>query len=107
MTREATRGTRIRVLVGDPDSDAARVRAEELSTAWLPERCRSTLDYLRKVSGICLRAHGTTYYVSLFRFDDVILVNTHTYDTWACHAPVIQLHGASSGRMFDFYRRFI
>ena len=105
LTWKASHGTRIRVLVGDPDCDAVRVRAEELSTAWLPERCRSTLDYLRKVPGICLRAHGATHYLSLFRFDDVILANTHAYGTWACHAPAIQLHRASSGRLFDFYQQ--
>ena len=102
---KASRGMRVRVLVGDPDSDAVRIRAEELSTAWLPERCRSTLNYLDNISGICLRSHGATHYVSLFRFDDVILANTHAYGIWACHAPVIQLRRASSGRLFDFYQQ--
>lgn len=105
LSWKASRGIRVRVLVGDPESDAVRVRAEELSTAWLPGRCRSTLDYLYNVSGIGLRTHGATHYVSLFRFDDVILANTHAYGTWACHAPVIQLRRASSGRLFDFYER--
>lgn len=105
LSWKASRGTRVRVLVGDPDSDAVRLRAQELSTAWLPERCRSTMTYLHNVSGICLRSHGATHYVSLFRFDDVILANTHAYGTWACHAPVIQLRRASSGRLFDFYAR--
>lgn len=105
LTWKASRGARVRVLVGDPDSDAVRKRAEELSTAWLPERCRSTMHYLHNVSGICLRSHGATHYVSLFRFDDVLLANIHAYGAWACHAPVIQLRRASSGRLFDFYDR--
>jgi hypothetical protein len=102
---KASRGTKIRVLVGDPESQAVRTRAEELSLTWLPQRCQSTLDYLRRVNGICLRGHGASHYVSLFRFDDVLLANTHAYQAWACHSPVLQLRKAGSGRLFDFYAR--
>lgn len=101
---KVSHGARVRILVGDPGSAAVRRRAEELSLDWLPPRCQSTIDYLRRVAGICLRQHGTSHYVSLFRFDDVLLVNTHAYGAWACHSPVLQLRKASSGRVFDFYR---
>ena len=52
-----------------------------------------------------LRPHEASHYVSLFRFDDVLLANTHAYGIWACHSPVIQLHRASPGMLFDFYAR--
>ena len=72
------------------------MRAAELSLDWLPQRCQSTLDYLRRVDGIGLRPHGASHYVSLFRFDDLLLANTHAYGIWACHSPVLQLHKAQS-----------
>jgi hypothetical protein len=102
---KASSGTHIRVLVGDPESQAVRTRAAELSLGWLPQRCQSTLDYLRRVNGICLRAHGASHYVSLFRFDDVLLANTHAYQAWACHSPVLHVRKASSSGLFDFYAR--
>lgn len=101
---KVSHGTRVRILVGDAGSAAVRSRAEELSLDWLPLRCQSTFDYLRRVPGIWLRQHGTSHYVSVFRFDDILLANTHAYGAWACHSPVLQLRKASSGRIFDFYR---
>ena len=100
---KAEQGTRIRVLVADPRSAAVGIRAAELSLDWLPERCQSTLGYLRRVEGISIRPHGASHYVSLFRFDDLLLANTHAYGIWACHSPVLQLHKASSGKLFNFY----
>ena len=100
---KVAKGTRIRVLVGDPRSEAVGMRAAELSQEWLPQRCQSTLEYLRRVDGIGLRPHGACHYVSLFRFDDLLLANTHAYGIWACHSPVLQLRKASSGNLFDFY----
>jgi hypothetical protein len=100
---KVAKGTRIRVLVGDPRSEAVAMRAAELALDWLPQRCQSTLDYLRRVDGIGLRLHGASHYVSLFRFDNLLLANTHAYGIWACHSPVLQLHKASSGKLFDFY----
>ena len=100
---KAARGTRIRVLVADPHSAAVALRAAELSLDWLPQRCQSTLDYLRRVDGISLRPHGASHYASLFRFDDLLLANTHAYGIWACHSPVLQVHRSSSAKLFDFY----
>ncbi|WP_344802612.1 helix-turn-helix domain-containing protein [Microlunatus ginsengisoli] len=100
---KASKGTRVRVMVGDPRSAAVRARAEELSLEWLPQRCQSTLDHLRRVNGICVRSHGATHYASLFRFDDILLANTHANGVWACHSPVLQLRKANSNRLFTFY----
>lgn len=102
---KAARGTRVRVLVADPASPAVRLRAAELSAAWLPQRCQSTLDYLRRVEGISLRPHRAIHYASLFRFDDLLLANTHADGIWACHSPVLQLHRSNAGDLFDFYTR--
>ena len=100
---KASTGTRIRILVGDPDSQAVRLRAAELSLDWLPGRCASTMRYLQPVGGIDLRQHAAVHYASLFRFDDILLANTHAAGVWACHSPVLHLHRTCSSPLFDFY----
>lgn len=103
---KAASGTEVRVLVGDPESAAVQSRAIELSLPWLPERCRTTarcLEPARDRAGLTVRLHGTTYYASHFRFDDVVLVNTHAYGVWSCQSPVIQLQRASTNGLFDHY----
>lgn len=100
-------GVQVRILIGDPDSDAVAVRAMEEKLPWLGERCRTTGRYLAEIScaaGVDVRLHGTTLYASQFRFDDVMLVNTHTYGAWACQSPVHQLRRIGSGYLFDYYR---
>lgn len=103
---KGSNGTTIRVLIGDPESAAVRMRAAEVSLSWLPERCRTTVKYLDDVRyepGMAVRTHGTTLYASQFRFDDTLLVNVHAFGAWACHSPVYQLQRCASGRLFDFY----
>ena len=46
---------------------------------------------------------GASHYASVFRFDDLLLANTHAYGIWACHSPVLQVHKSSSAGLFDFY----
>lgn len=102
---KVSKGTRVRILVGDPDSAAVHLRAAELMLEWLPERCRTTRRYLRSVTGISVREHSAVHYASLFRFDTILLANVHTSGVWSCHSPVLQLRRTCSGRLFDFYAR--
>ena len=101
---KASRGTRVRLLVGDPNSAAVQQRAAELATDWLPARCRSTFEYASRIVGIGVRTHAASHYASIFRFDDTVLVNTHAFGAWACHSPVHQVLLAGSGRLFEFWR---
>lgn len=103
LTWKASAGTQVRVLVGDHEGAAVHERAAELSLDWLPERCRSTTNYLSQVAGISLRPHNATHYASVFRFDDTLLANPHAFGIWSCHSPVLQLRQGSSARLFDFY----
>lgn len=99
-------GTRVRMLVGDPESEAVRLRAAEISLPWLPSRCVSTLRYLDAVSndsGVEVRRHRTTLYASTFRFDDVMLVNVHAFGAWAALSPTVQIVRGSDSGLFDFY----
>lgn len=96
---KASTGTEIRVLVGDPSSPAVQARAAELSLPWLPERCRTTARVLGPTTqaGVGVRTHGSTYYASHFRFDDVLLVNAHAFGVWSCQSPVLQFQRAGTG----------
>lgn len=101
---KASNGTRIRVLIGDPEGSAVLRRAKELAAEWLPARCSTTLEYLRRVAGISVRAHDTIHYASIFRFDDIVLANTHAFGVWACHSPVQQVRRVYSSSHFDFWK---
>ena len=103
---KAGEGAKIRILIGDPSSDAVRVRGVEEDLPWLSQRCMSTLRYLTSVGqapGVSIRTHATTLYASHFRFDDRMLINTHTYGAWACQSPVYHFRRVGSGHLFDYY----
>ena len=99
-------GVQVRMHVGDPDSPAVQTRAQEERVNWLPERCRTMARYLAgvaDVSGATVRVHGTTLYASIFRFDELILVNQHAYGSWACHSPVFEVVRSAGTHLFDHY----
>ena len=103
---KASAGTQVRVLIGDPRSDAVKIRSDEISLTWLPDRCQTTarhLDAVRREHGVSVRHHSTTLYASTFRFDDVLLVNTHAFGVWAAQSPALQVRQSSGASLFDFY----
>jgi len=103
----ATAGVRVRVLIGDPDSEqvAARGSEEGIDDA-LAAKIRNVLVQYRQLDGVTgaeVRLHRTTLYNSIYRFDDQMLVNTHVYGFPAAHAPVLHLRRLSSGILFETY----
>ena len=44
-------------------------------------------------------------YASLFRFDESMMVNTHTYGAYAARSPVLHLRRVPGGQLFDYYDR--
>lgn len=103
----AARRVRIRLLFGDPDSPAVALRgAEEGIGSNMKARISLSLGYLREligVPGIEIRLHGTTLYNSIYRFDDEMLVNAHTYGAPAVQSPVLHLKQTSDGRLYRHY----
>jgi hypothetical protein len=95
LAAKAEQGTKVRLTLGDPDSDAVRRRGEEERIGdGLAARVRLGLLYLREAigaPGVELRFHTTTLYNSLYRFDDDMLVNAHVYGAPAAHSPVLHL----------------
>lgn len=105
----ASAGVEVRLLFGDPDSQAVAIRGEEEGIGEsLRERCRLTWKYLRPlvgVDGIEMRQHGCTLYQSLFRFDHTTLVNQHTYGSAASQSPVLQLQAEGEAPLASTFRR--
>jgi hypothetical protein len=102
----AEHGVTVRLIFGDPDSDAVALRGQEERIGDLvAARCRLAWSYLETVNspGIEARKHGTTLYASIFRFDDDMLVNPHAYGAAASHSPVLHVAAVPGGRLFSHY----
>jgi Domain of unknown function (DUF5919) len=108
LASKAEQGTTVRLILGDPDSDAVRRRGEEERIGdGLAARVRLGLMYLRDAigaPGVELRFHATTLYNSIYRFDDDMLVNAHVYGAPAAHSPVLHLRRLPGGQLFDHYQ---
>lgn len=102
-------GVQVRLLLGDPTSDAvARRGAEERIGNGLQNRCELTWTYFAPLlahPGITARQHGATLYTSMFRFDDTLLANHHLFGSPASQSPVTQLHRVPGGRLFVNHMR--
>ncbi len=107
LIAKARAGVRVRLVFGDPDSEAVRIRGvEEGIGESLAERCRLTWKYLEPVLAepeVSVRAHATTLYCSMFRFDDDLLANHHLLGAPANHSPVVHIRRLVGGRLFDHH----
>lgn len=104
---KAAADVEIRILLGEADSPEVVARAREEGLRSLPQRCRSTLEYLRETMAapaVDIRTHRTPLYNSIYRFDDSMLVNTHSYGAYAAKSPVQHLQRVPGGHLFDYYR---
>ncbi|MEU0691758.1 XRE family transcriptional regulator [Streptomyces uncialis] len=107
LAGKAAKGCRIRIALGDPDSDQVQRRGrEERFGHGIESRCRLALLHYRPligIDGVEVRRHGTTLYNSLYRADDQMLVNAHTWGVNAYGAPVWHLRRIGASGMFDTY----
>lgn len=105
LCERADAGVSVRLAFGDPDSPAVALRGREEGID-MAARTRLTLGLIEPVvgyPGIEVRLHATTLYASLYRADDVMLVNTHAYGSPASYSPVLQLQRLPGGQVFDHY----
>jgi hypothetical protein len=104
---KAAGGTRLRLLLGEPDCLQVVLRGTEEGIGdAVAAKIRNVLSFYRPhVEHGCLdlRLHDTTLYSSIYRFDDEMLVNTHIYGRPAAHAPVMHLRRLSAGDLFDTF----
>ncbi|MGL5827173.1 MAG: hypothetical protein ACRCYU_20505, partial [Nocardioides sp.] len=106
IERRSAAGVRFRILLGDSRCEQVRIRGEEEGLPTLAARCRSTLEYLASVAGlpgVDIRLHQTVLYASQYRFDHAMLINNHTYGSWASRSPVMHLVNVPGGHLFDYY----
>jgi hypothetical protein len=104
---KASEGVQVRLLYGDPDSDAVALRGSEEGIGdGLAARIRLSLSYIEpalEAPNVRVRLHDATLYNSIYRYDDEMLVNTHVYGIGAAHSPVMHLRRTPAGRLFEQY----
>jgi transcriptional regulator with XRE-family HTH domain len=107
LRAKAAAGCRVRLLIGDPDSQAVRLRGEEEKFGHgIESRCRlARLHYapVLGVEGIDVAQHATTLYNSVYRADGELFANTHVYGANAYANPVFHLRRREEQGMFDAY----
>jgi lambda repressor-like predicted transcriptional regulator len=105
--QKAAAGVRVRILLGDPESQAVADRGEDEGVGDAQAaKIRNALALyrpLRKVDGVEFRFHRTVLYNSIYRADDQVLVNTHLFGVTATHAPVWHLRKLPAGELASLY----
>lgn len=95
LTAKTAEGVEVRVCLGDPNSEAVRLRGEDEGIGeGMAGRCRLAASYaapLRRIKPEAVRQTGTTLYASILRFDDDLLLNTHLWGNPAVDSPVLHL----------------
>ena len=106
LAEKGRAGVTVRIALGDPDGPHAAERGEEEGIGdAMAAKIRNALTLyrpLRTVENIELRLHRTVLYNSIYRADQRLLVNQHTYGIPAAQAPVFCLTG-TGGEMAALY----
>jgi len=105
LRRKAERGCHVRFLIGDPESDVTR-RREELESVPLTvgTRIKITLDELSKlndVPGIEVRYGDDHIAMSVFIFDDQMLVTPHLARLVGHDSPMFHVQRYQEDGIFD------
>lgn len=96
LREKAAQGVTVRILFGDPDCPNLAERGEDegIGADVMAARTQNAIALYRPLCGldnIEIRLHRTVLYNSIYRSDDELLVNLHTYGTPAADAPVLHL----------------
>jgi hypothetical protein len=98
---------RIRIALGAPNGTniAERGAEEEIGEAMGAkiQNSLTLLGPLLRKEGVELRLHDTVLYNSMFRSDDQLLVNQHSYGIPAAQSPVYHYRHSDDSEMFDSY----
>jgi lambda repressor-like predicted transcriptional regulator len=104
LTRKATAGVQVRILMGDPGSELVAQRGADEGMAARIRNSLVLLSPLRSQDGVEMRLHRTVLYNSIYLADDQALVNCHVYGAPASEAPVIHLRRVPGGDMLATYK---
>ncbi|TDP96221.1 XRE family transcriptional regulator [Labedaea rhizosphaerae] len=106
---KAGSGVKVRILLGDPKSEAAKLRGyEEQLFDGIPGRIQMALAYYKPlvgIDGVEFRLQATSLYNSIFRYDDEMLINQHIYGAYGYIAPILHLRKQPGADMFDTYMK--
>ena len=104
---KAACGVRVRLALGDPDSDCIAERGQEEGIGdAMAAKVRNALTLfhsLLKCESIEIRLHKTVLYNSLYQADEQLFVNQHAYGMPAAHAPVFCFRESGGGDMVRAY----
>lgn len=107
LLRQKSDTARIRIALGSPDAvNVVERGAEEDIGDSMAAKIRNSLALLGpllKQDGVELRLHDTVLYNSIYRSDDQLLVNQHSYGIPAARSPVFHYRQSSGSEMFDTY----
>jgi phosphatidylserine/phosphatidylglycerophosphate/cardiolipin synthase-like enzyme len=105
LTAKATGGVRVRVLLGDPDSEnIIRHGADESND--VSAEIRKALTLYQALAGLGsaeIRLQRTTLHASIFRGDDDLFVNPHVHGAIPARSPVIHLRRDRGGDVTRVY----
>ncbi|MBB4892628.1 transcriptional regulator with XRE-family HTH domain [Streptomyces olivoverticillatus] len=105
LRRKAAQGCRVRFLVGEPDSDLTRSREQDEGVPLtLSTRIRVTLAELEKIKtqpAIEARYSGGHAHLSVFRFDDDMIVTPLLTHRVGHDAPTLHLRRCQGDGLFD------
>jgi hypothetical protein len=107
LRRKAENGCRVRFLLGDPDSETTlhREMLEDVPLT-VSTRIRITLDELAKLGTVpAIEARYSDEHVamSVFVFDDDLLVTTHLAHLVGHDSPMLHLQRVMDGGLYDRY----
>jgi transcriptional regulator with XRE-family HTH domain len=107
LGEKAKSGVRVRILLGDPDSQAVAERGkDEGIDEAIAGKVRNAIILFRslqKIDNVEIRLHGTILYNSIYRGDEQLLVNTHIYGMMANNAPTFHLRKIPGGGLANTY----
>jgi len=107
MCSTLANGVRVRLSLGDPESDFITERGQEEgigdAMAAKVRNARTLFRPLAKCEAIEIRLHNTVLYNSLYRADEQLFVNQHAYGVPAAHSPVFCLRESERGEMVGTY----
>ncbi|MBO0801670.1 MAG: XRE family transcriptional regulator [Nocardiopsaceae bacterium] len=108
LADKASRGVRVRIALGDPDSACVAERGQEEGIGdAMAAKVRNALTLYRsalaEAGNVEIRLHRTVLYNSIYRADDQLFVNQHAYGIPASNAPVFCFRESDNGDMIAAY----
>ena len=107
LAEKGRAGVTVRIASGDPDGPSVAERGAEAGIGGsMSAKIRNAIMLYRPlttVENIEIRLHRTVLYNSIYRGDDQLLVNQHTYGAPAAQAPAFCLSSTGGGEMTALY----